>query len=126
MKGTRTSYARSMEKFSAVVSDWTGSSGAFVLALGAIGTAIVLSPGGVANFKFFINMEAYLVVMGGTFCAIMVNYPWAQVWGLRKVLKKVLLTHGEGASRAWFEEQIRARYPRIKIIQPSPGQVMEV
>ena len=44
MKGTRTSYARSMEKFSAVVSDWTGSSGAFVLALGAIVVWLITGP----------------------------------------------------------------------------------
>ena len=44
MKGIRTSYARSMEKFSAVVSDWTGSSGAFVLALGAIVVWLITGP----------------------------------------------------------------------------------
>jgi Cft2 family RNA processing exonuclease len=38
----------------------------------------------------------------------------------------VLLTHGEGISRAWVEEAIRARYPRIKVIQPLPGQTVEV
>src|SRR5437773_10136956 len=66
-----------------------------LLALTAIATAILHSPGGASNFKFFINAEAFLAVMGGTFCALMVNYPWSQVWGLRKVLKKVLLTTGE-------------------------------
>src|SRR3989344_6042008 len=70
-----------------------------ILALGAVGTAIVLSPGGVSNFKFFVNIEAFLVVLGGTFCALMVNYPWAKVWGLRKVLKKVLLDTGEDPSQ---------------------------
>ncbi|OGR83892.1 MAG: hypothetical protein A2902_00460 [Elusimicrobia bacterium RIFCSPLOWO2_01_FULL_64_13] len=70
-----------------------------ILALGAVGTAIVLSPGGVSNFKFFVNIEAFLVVLGGTFCALMVNYPWAKVWGLRKVLKKVLLDTGEDTSQ---------------------------
>ncbi|MFM1768382.1 MAG: hypothetical protein RJA22_911 [Verrucomicrobiota bacterium] len=34
----------------------------------------------------------------------------------------VLLGHGEEASRAWFEEQIRLRHPKIKIIQPAPGK----
>ncbi|MBU6400074.1 MAG: MBL fold metallo-hydrolase [Verrucomicrobia bacterium] len=38
----------------------------------------------------------------------------------------VLLGHGEEQSRAWFEEQIRARHPRIKILQPAPGQRVEV
>ena len=40
-----------------------------VLALAAIVSAILISPGGASNFKFFINAEAFLVVMGGTFCA---------------------------------------------------------
>jgi len=70
-----------------------------ILALGAVGTAILLSPGGASNFKFFVNIEAFLVVLGGTFCALMINYPWSQVWGLRKVLKKVLLTTGEDSSQ---------------------------
>lgn len=40
--------------------------------------------------------------------------------------RTVLLGHGELASRQWFEEQIRARYPKIKIIQPAPGLSVEV
>jgi Cft2 family RNA processing exonuclease len=40
--------------------------------------------------------------------------------------RTVVLGHGGDDSRAWFEERIRERYPRIKIIQPSPGAVMEV
>lgn len=38
----------------------------------------------------------------------------------------VLLGHGDDDSRQWFEEQIRQRYPKIKIIQPGPGKVVEV
>ena len=38
----------------------------------------------------------------------------------------VLLGHGEETARKWFEEQIRARHPKIKIIQPHPGKVVEV
>jgi Cft2 family RNA processing exonuclease len=39
--------------------------------------------------------------------------------------RTVLLTHGEADSRRWFEEQIRARHPKIKIIQPNPGEPVE-
>jgi Cft2 family RNA processing exonuclease len=39
--------------------------------------------------------------------------------------RSVLLGHGEDDSRQWFEEQIRARYPKIKVIQPAPGQSVE-
>jgi len=38
------------------------------------------------------------VVMGGTFCALLVNYPLSQVIGLGKVLRKVLLSGGEDTS----------------------------
>jgi Cft2 family RNA processing exonuclease len=40
--------------------------------------------------------------------------------------RTVLLTHGEDESRNWFEEQIRARYPKLKVLQPKPGEVVEV
>jgi len=40
--------------------------------------------------------------------------------------RAVLLGHGSGDSRQWFEEQIRARHPKIKIIQPAPGDSIEV
>jgi Cft2 family RNA processing exonuclease len=37
----------------------------------------------------------------------------------------VLLGHGQEKSRHWFEEQIRARHPKIKVIQPEPGKMVE-
>jgi chemotaxis protein MotA len=45
---------------------------------------------GLAGFKPFINAEAFLIVLGGTFCALLVNYPLSQVLGLFKVLRKVM------------------------------------
>jgi len=50
---------------------------------------------GMGGFAPFINMEAFLIVIGGTFCALLVNYPLSQVLGLRKVLQKVLFSQGE-------------------------------
>jgi Cft2 family RNA processing exonuclease len=38
----------------------------------------------------------------------------------------VLLSHGEDGSRQWFTEQIQARYPRIKVLVPKPGEALEV
>jgi Cft2 family RNA processing exonuclease len=38
----------------------------------------------------------------------------------------VLLSHGEDDSFHWFSEQIRARYPKIKIIHPKPGETVEL
>jgi Cft2 family RNA processing exonuclease len=40
--------------------------------------------------------------------------------------RAVLLGHGDQDAREWFEEQIRARHPNIKIIQPGPGKEVEV
>jgi Cft2 family RNA processing exonuclease len=40
--------------------------------------------------------------------------------------RAVLLGHGEDAARNWFEEQIHARFPKIKVIQPKPGEKVEV
>jgi chemotaxis protein MotA len=45
---------------------------------------------GLKGFAPFMNAEAFLVVLGGTFCALLVNYPLVQVFGLFKVLKKVM------------------------------------
>jgi len=40
--------------------------------------------------------------------------------------RAVLLGHGEDASRNWFEAKIRERHPKIKVIQPKPGEAVEV
>ena len=40
--------------------------------------------------------------------------------------RAVLLGHGEADARNWFEEQIRTRHPKIKVIQPEPGKSVEV
>jgi len=40
--------------------------------------------------------------------------------------RAVLLGHGDEAARNWFEQQLRARHPRMKIIQPKPGEMVEV
>ena len=50
---------------------------------------------GVAGFKPFMNLEAVFIVMGGTVCATLVNYPLSQVIGVGKIIKKTLMSHGE-------------------------------
>jgi predicted metal-dependent RNase len=37
----------------------------------------------------------------------------------------VLLTHGDADSRDWFQQRIRARYPKIKVFQPKPGETVQ-
>ena len=38
----------------------------------------------------------------------------------------VLLGHGDADSRQWFAQQIHARHPKIKILEPQPGVPVEV
>jgi Cft2 family RNA processing exonuclease len=38
----------------------------------------------------------------------------------------VVLGHGDAAARAWFDGQIRHRHPRIKVLQPGPGETVEI
>ena len=38
--------------------------------------------------------------------------------------RAILLGHGSDEARAWFEEEIRSRHPKIKIIQPQPGRTV--
>ena len=40
--------------------------------------------------------------------------------------RAVLLGHGDDEARGWFEEQIRSRHPKIKIIQPQSGKAVQV
>lgn len=68
-------------------------SGVIVFLFLAIG-AIVYEQGPGA-LMLFVSLEGIMVVIGGTFCALLVNYPLRQVLGVRKVLRKVLFTTGE-------------------------------
>ena len=38
----------------------------------------------------------------------------------------VLLGHGDEEARNWFQQQINARFPKIKVFQPKPGETVEV
>ena len=38
----------------------------------------------------------------------------------------VMLTHGDENSRKWMEQHIRARHPKIKVLQPQPGKTIEM
>ncbi|MEI7729101.1 MAG: MBL fold metallo-hydrolase [Verrucomicrobiota bacterium] len=40
--------------------------------------------------------------------------------------RTVLLGHGDDSARQWMEEQIRVRWPKMKVIQPKPGETVEV
>jgi Cft2 family RNA processing exonuclease len=40
--------------------------------------------------------------------------------------RAILLGHGDGPAREWFEEKIRERWPKIKVIQPPPMKSVSV
>ncbi len=39
--------------------------------------------------------------------------------------RTVVLAHGEEASRSWFATQIPKIYPKIRVLQPGPGETLE-
>jgi chemotaxis protein MotA len=69
-----------------------------ILVFFGLAVATILISEGVAGFKPFMNLEALLMVMGGTLCATLVNYPLSQVVGLGKVVKKTLMSQPEDTS----------------------------
>ncbi|MFH1825404.1 MAG: MotA/TolQ/ExbB proton channel family protein [Candidatus Firestonebacteria bacterium] len=54
---------------------------------------------GLAGFGAFVSAEAFLIVIGGTFAALLVNYPLKQIIGVFKVLKVVLTAKEEDTSK---------------------------
>jgi Cft2 family RNA processing exonuclease len=34
----------------------------------------------------------------------------------------VILGHGDGPARAWMAKEIQRRHPRIRVVQPGPGE----
>ncbi len=40
--------------------------------------------------------------------------------------RTVILAHGEPEARNWIEAELRDRMPRLNILQPAPGELMEV
>ncbi|OGS19107.1 MAG: hypothetical protein A2219_01540 [Elusimicrobia bacterium RIFOXYA2_FULL_50_26] len=65
-----------------------------IVFLGFVISSILIAEG-IGGFAPFINLEAFMMVIGGTFCALLVNYPLSQVLGVRKVLRKALFSVGE-------------------------------
>src|SRR5438552_3094486 len=66
-----------------------------ILVGGLMVFATVFHSEGMKGFLPFLNAEAVFIVMGGTFCSLLVNYPAAQVFGVFKVLKKVMSNSSE-------------------------------
>ncbi|MBI5743529.1 MAG: MotA/TolQ/ExbB proton channel family protein [Elusimicrobia bacterium] len=69
-----------------------------VVFLGFVLGAVYLQEG-LAGFKPFLNAEAFMLVMGGTACALLVNFPLSSVINSGKVLMKVMRSKGEDTSK---------------------------
>jgi Cft2 family RNA processing exonuclease len=39
--------------------------------------------------------------------------------------RTVILAHGEDDARAWFKEQLAIRHPKIRVLDPAPGETVE-
>jgi len=39
--------------------------------------------------------------------------------------KLVILGHGDGPARAWMAAEIRRRHPRVKVVEPGPGESVD-
>ena len=72
--------------------------GGIIFALLLVAGSIILSEG-VSGFAAFVSAEAFMVVIGGTFAAILVNYPLKQVLGVGKVLKVAFSAKEEDTSQ---------------------------
>jgi chemotaxis protein MotA len=68
-----------------------------IIGLGMIILAILMKEGmkGVGNF---INLEAIMIVIGGTAAALLVHFPLSRVIGIFKVLRKILTAKEEDTS----------------------------
>jgi Cft2 family RNA processing exonuclease len=40
--------------------------------------------------------------------------------------RTLILGHGDDDARAWFAQEVAARHPKIKVLQPGPGEAVEV
>jgi chemotaxis protein MotA len=58
----------------------------------ALIVASILLGEGIKGFVPFLNYEALFIVIGGTFSALLINYPIKEVFKVTKVAKKVLTT----------------------------------
>lgn len=66
-----------------------------ILMFAGLAGGAILHSEGIKGFAPFLNAEAFLIVMGGTFCATLVNFPLKHVLGLSKILRKVLFQEKE-------------------------------
>ncbi len=57
-----------------------------------LGFGLIVQAIGPANMQYFVDVPSMVIVMGGTFAAMLINYPLAHMLSLLGVVKKTLLT----------------------------------
>ncbi|MFH1379249.1 MAG: motility protein A [bacterium] len=72
-----------------------------IVGLSLILMGILWGPTGIDFTRLgnFFNFQSFLITFGGSFCAILINYPIKQVFGTIKVVKKVFSDPGEDTTR---------------------------
>jgi predicted metal-dependent RNase len=40
--------------------------------------------------------------------------------------RTLVLGHGDDEARAWFAQAVNNRYPKIQVLQPGPGETVEI
>jgi chemotaxis protein MotA len=68
-----------------------------IFAIILVGGSVLMSEG-IKGFEAFVSVEAFMVVIGGTICALLVNYPLKQVLSVGKVLRKAFSNEEEDTS----------------------------
>ncbi len=80
---------------------------------------LAIATGG--GISLFINPPSLMIVLGGTFGTVMINYPAREVFGAFKVLKNVFLTkpqNTEDISKNFVEFATKARREGILALEP--------
>ncbi|MDH5541874.1 MAG: MotA/TolQ/ExbB proton channel family protein [Nitrospinota bacterium] len=90
------------------------------------GLGLIVAAIGGANLPFFISIPSVLVVMGGTFAAVMVNYPFKDILTAIAVVKKTIFGSTENPEKViplLVELGQKARRDGILVLQNETGRI---
>ena len=90
------------------------------------GLGIIASAIGPAQMVFFVSVPSFLIVIGGTVAAVLVNYPFSDVLAMMNVLKKTLMYKVQSPKEVipmLVDFATRARRDGILALQSVTGQI---
>lgn len=66
----------------------------FITAVGLVLGVILISKAVIdgGNARIFLNMPSFLITVGGSFCAVLVNFSWGQIKKIPQVIRKAFST----------------------------------